>query len=183
MLEGLHAIRRKNRLPPSKNPENLEESVVLRRRNGAAPFSFRLPSGRPSRAYPCLMIEIIDAPFSRDLHPLFQRHARRNLTSVLACSARSRSSATSPPLRGAARLRALRADEGPGRSRELPLASSRTPSEAAKGIRSPPRVAFTRFHGTNRLSPLPSFSVSKIMITAPPSAHVPIANAPAKPNT
>src|SRR5690606_18590722 len=43
-------------------------------------FSFRLPSGRPSRAYPCLMIEIIDAPFSRDLHPLFQRHARRNLT-------------------------------------------------------------------------------------------------------
>ena len=37
MLEGLHAIRRKNRLPPSKNPENLEESVVLRRRNGAAP--------------------------------------------------------------------------------------------------------------------------------------------------
>src|SRR5690606_33837635 len=42
MLEGLHAIRRKNRLPPSKNPENLEESVVLRRRNGAAPKSFDL---------------------------------------------------------------------------------------------------------------------------------------------
>src|SRR5690606_32673468 len=150
MLEGLHAIRRKNRLPPSKNPENLEESVVLRRRNGAAPFSFRLPSGRPSRAYPCLMIEIIDAPFSRDLHPLFQRHARRNLTSVLACSARSRSSATSPPLRGAARLRALRADEGPGRSRELPLASSRTPSEAAKGIRSPPKG---RLHSLSRYEP------------------------------
>src|SRR5690606_34990162 len=113
-------------------------------------FSFRLPSGRPSRTYPCLMIEIIDAPFSRDLHPLFQRHARRNLTSVLACSARSRSSATSPPLRGAARLRALRADEGPGRSRELPLASSRTPSEAAKGIRSPPKG---RFHSLSRYEP------------------------------
>src|SRR5690606_36911458 len=41
MLEGLHAIRRKNRLPPSKNPENLEESVVLRRRNGAAPKQIR----------------------------------------------------------------------------------------------------------------------------------------------
>src|SRR5690606_7024912 len=39
MLEGLHAIRRQNRLPPSKHPENLEESVVLRRRNGAAPLS------------------------------------------------------------------------------------------------------------------------------------------------
>src|SRR5690554_6307323 len=59
------------------------------------------------------MIEIIDAPFSRDLHPLFQRHARRNLTSVLACSARARLPAMSPPLRRAARLRALRADEGP----------------------------------------------------------------------
>src|SRR5690554_3742020 len=47
MLEGLHAIRRKNRLPPSKNPENLEESVVLRRRNGAAPFR-EYRSGRPT---------------------------------------------------------------------------------------------------------------------------------------
>ena len=37
MLERLHAIRRKNRLPSSKIPENLEIPLVLRRRNGAAP--------------------------------------------------------------------------------------------------------------------------------------------------
>ena len=42
MLEGLHAIRRKNRLPSSKIPESLEIPVVLRRRNGAAPIPERL---------------------------------------------------------------------------------------------------------------------------------------------
>ena len=52
MLEGLHAIRRKNRLPPSKNPENLEESVVLRRRNGAAPFQALGAAPRADAEFP-----------------------------------------------------------------------------------------------------------------------------------
>jgi hypothetical protein len=43
----------------------------------------RLPLGAPSRALPCLRIQVIGAPSLGDLHPRLQRHARRDPLSVL----------------------------------------------------------------------------------------------------